>query len=162
MALLKTKDYLTLGNAASGFLAVVLAFPYGYFASAALILLAVVFDVLDGMIARKTKSHDEFGKQLDSLADAVSFAAAPAVVISLYYGLDLLVVLASLFFVFCGILRLAKFNIQKQNGFYYGLPSPLAALVVMAFAWLNYYAALFLLFLAGFLMLSRFKNRKPF
>ena len=162
MALLKTKDYLTLGNGASGFLAIVLYFPFGYFASAALVLLAVVFDVLDGLIARKTNSHDEFGKQLDSLSDAVSFAAAPAVVVSLYFGLDLLVSCAALFFLFSGLIRLAKFNVQKNDGFYYGLPSPLATVALMAFAWMNYYLALLVLFGTGLLMLSNWKNKKPF
>jgi CDP-diacylglycerol--serine O-phosphatidyltransferase len=139
---------LTLGNAVCGFSAVVVAswidggaesqVYFGY--SAWLIVAAMLFDVLDGFVARLSKTASEFGGQLDSLCDAISFGAAPAFLIlrlsrewrehsALVYNAT--VVIAVLFMV-CVILRLARFNIENtpdpaSHRRFKGLPSPAGA-----------------------------------
>jgi CDP-diacylglycerol--serine O-phosphatidyltransferase len=105
----------------------------GHFAEAApLIGGAVVLDMLDGRIARLTGTQSEFGAELDSLADTVSFGVAPAM---LAYGWALNIVPragwpAAFLFLVCGVLRLARFNVQKHvvdSRFFVGLPIPAAA-----------------------------------
>src|SRR5205807_3405787 len=119
----------TLGNAVSGFAAIAYASKVGpqpsaqdsfYFVlSACLILLAMAFDALDGYVARLSKSASDFGGQLDSLCDAVSFGLAPAfLLLRLGQGWEGtlmgkgVAVIAALYMV-CAILRLARFNIEN-------------------------------------------------
>jgi CDP-diacylglycerol--serine O-phosphatidyltransferase len=96
-----------------------------------MIVVAVIFDMLDGRIARMTGTTSEFGAQLDSLSDIVSFGVAPAI-IAYQWGLATLhkSFLAAFFFVMCAAIRLARFNVQRKvvDGRYFvGLPSPAAA-----------------------------------
>ena len=77
------KDYFSIANACSGFLALAFFFSFGFASAFALIVLAMAFDYFDGIVARKGNAHNEFGKQLDSLADAVSFGAVPAMLVLL-------------------------------------------------------------------------------
>jgi CDP-diacylglycerol--serine O-phosphatidyltransferase len=164
---------LTLGNAVCGLASVAYASRIGkdgfshdlattYLAiSGWLILAAMVFDTLDGLAARLFKSTGEFGAELDSLCDAVSFGAAPAfLLLQLGPGWDqpvwhrLLAAVATLYLM-CTILRLARFNVESRAGVgsgkrFRGLPSPAAAGCVAALAilrsslgdrWVGYEAA---------------------
>ncbi len=114
------------------------------------ILLAIVFDVLDGFVARLTKSVSEFGKQLDSLCDLVSFGVAPAVLVFMAYlpeGTQLPLgpraeALAGavgsymgIIYVICTALRLARFNTfqSDRRDSFVGLPSPAAGGTLAAF-----------------------------
>jgi CDP-diacylglycerol--serine O-phosphatidyltransferase len=111
----------------------------GHFANAAwLIFLAAAFDALDGVMARLTKSSSDFGVQIDSLSDVVSFGAAPAFLV---YQLHLHtfgpmgVLISSLVMVFAG-LRLARFNVQLvgfDKDHFVGLPTPASGLTIAAF-----------------------------
>lgn len=153
---------LTLSNAACGFGAITFAAKLGpidtspgvrdlqsLWISAFLIFLAMVFDALDGRAARWTKQSSEFGAQLDSLCDALSFGAAPAFLMLQFvrhfedrfkvpfeYHSRLLWVIAVLF-VLCAILRLARFNVETgeedSHDHFSGLPSPAAAGAVASF-----------------------------
>ncbi|NUN11101.1 CDP-alcohol phosphatidyltransferase family protein [Candidatus Micrarchaeota archaeon] len=165
------KDSFTLANAAMGVMAIVF-YSFGYLASFLFLLAAMLFDFLDGYHARSSKTSNAFGKQLDSLADAISFVTAPALVVlfsvtrGLYdVSLVLFALVSVLVFVMAGLTRLAKFNLQKEKGVYYGLPTPYAALFLMGLMpFLNYnlYAvSLVSVVLAG-LMLSPLKARKLF
>lgn len=161
------KDALSLANALCGFLAVALFFTFGFLPSLALILLAVLFDFFDGKVARKQKSSDDFGKQLDSLADAVSFGFAPPMLVFLQHYPSTPIaffslLLGGLFFTSATLIRLAEYNLQKGNKFYQGLPSPFAAFALLLVGWVNVQAAVFALFLLGALMLSKFKVKKVF
>jgi len=131
---LKLKDGVTLANAASGSLAVLFALRGAeYWVCAFLVGLAALFDVLDGRIARKTKTADDFGKALDSLSDAVSFGVAPAVLVVYWAGASAPLLLASTFFICSAVLRLAKYDVQKDKH-YRGLPAPVAALSLLLLA----------------------------
>jgi len=109
-----------------------------------LILAAIVFDILDGSVARITKSVSEFGKELDSLCDLVSFGVAPAVLIYTSFppeGAELTTAAArvnsvpAIFFVICSALRLARFNAYQsdQCNIFTGLPTPAAGGTIAAF-----------------------------
>ncbi|HMP17504.1 MAG TPA: CDP-diacylglycerol--serine O-phosphatidyltransferase [Gemmatales bacterium] len=103
-----------------------------------LLFLAMLFDVLDGYLARRANQASQFGAELDSLCDAVSFGAAPAIfLVQLgdYANSDLarkLSYMIALLYVSCAILRLARFNVTtaldaKSHRYFQGLPSPAAA-----------------------------------
>jgi CDP-diacylglycerol--serine O-phosphatidyltransferase len=115
-------DFLTLGNAGCGVLAVFAAMAYvethdvGYLlAAAGLLPLALIFDVLDGRVARSGQRHSAMGRELDSLADVISFGVAPAAIAygAGMRGLGDVVVLV--YFVACGVSRLARFNVTAES-----------------------------------------------
>lgn len=148
-------DGITMVNAAAGTGAILSCVRYaqqheGYFAIQAFVLLvvALVADVLDGAVARATKKKSALGADLDSLADVVSFGAAPAVV-GFSLGLDgFWDALILMFFVACGISRLARYNVTSTSladetgkvRYYEGTPIPtslvLVALLAVAF-WMD-------------------------
>ena len=121
----------TIGNLFLGFWAIVSALKLNFEYAAQLLVVAVIFDMLDGRIARLTGTTSEFGAQLDSLSDIVSFGVAPAV-IAYQWGLATLhrSFFAAFFFVMCAAIRLARFNVQRKSvdaRYFVGLPSPAAA-----------------------------------
>jgi CDP-diacylglycerol--serine O-phosphatidyltransferase len=142
---------ITLISVLCGFSSVVMSInaagdhPRYYFTwGAALLVLAGIFDGLDGRVARATNTATEFGVQLDSLADVLSFGMAPAI-LAYRYGFFQLGIAdpqlravgwaASFFFVACGALRLARFNVQVgyvDSRFFVGMPIPVGAACVAA------------------------------
>ncbi|MEX0804666.1 MAG: CDP-alcohol phosphatidyltransferase family protein [Candidatus Binatia bacterium] len=124
----QTADLLTLANGAAGTAAILTMMSYlrspedwRVVLSLSLIPLALVFDVADGKVARRRHKNSVFGQELDSLADIVSFGVAPAV---LAYGLGMhgaFDVAILIFFVSCGISRLARYNVTPQSS-----PTPAA------------------------------------
>ncbi|MCB9761898.1 MAG: CDP-diacylglycerol--serine O-phosphatidyltransferase [Alphaproteobacteria bacterium] len=119
---LNPPNWFTSASIFCGFYAILLAAgnpgdPHVFYQAGLLIIFAGVFDVLDGRVARLTGGGSEFGIQLDSLADVVSFGLAPAVLVY-SWGLDALGplgLMASFFFVLCGAFRLARFNVSAQD-----------------------------------------------
>jgi CDP-diacylglycerol--serine O-phosphatidyltransferase len=132
----------TLLNIFCGFVSIIESSQRNYGAAVVCILAAAVFDSLDGIMARLTNSCSQFGVELDSLADVVSFGAAPAfmayqVQLSTFGSLGLL--LAALP-ALMGAVRLARFNVQLvgfSKDYFTGLPIPMQAITVCAFV-LNY------------------------
>ena len=114
-------DFFTLANAACGVAGVFCAMIYvgrhslvHFFAATALAPAALVFDVLDGRVARWRHTHSALGRELDSLADAISFGVAPAALgfaAGLRGGWDWV---ALLYFVCCGVSRLARYNVTAE------------------------------------------------
>ena len=102
---------------------------------------AMVLDSLDGRVARLTNTQSAFGEQMDSLADMVSFGAAPALIAYEWALKDLgrWGWIAAFVYCACAALRLARFNVNTgvvDKRFFQGLPSPAAAALVMGFVWL--------------------------
>ena len=173
-------NVLTMGNLTCGFISVIFASfttSEGHLVAALLILLAALLDGLDGQVARWLGVSSPIGKELDSLADCVTFGVAPAYIAYMTYlrgtdtalmghSIDLGVPIAAIFPV-CAAYRLARFNVQSASDSFTGLPSPVAgilvALLVICFRnvgmskWL--FAAVFSL--AGFLMVSTVRYSKP-
>lgn len=122
----------TLMNLFFGFYSVICSIEHNYSTAASAILIAAVFDLLDGKIARATHTQSRFGAEFDSLADLVSFGMAPGIMMFLWIlqPLGRLGWLAAFLFTACGALRLARFNTnldQPNDGFFVGLPIPAAA-----------------------------------
>jgi len=132
-------NLITTGNLFFGFFSIVKSLRGEFHWAASALLLAAVFDVLDGRVARLTKTNSEFGVQYDSLCDLVSFGLAPAFLMY-QYGLNSfgrIGWIACFLFLACGALRLARFNVQssigKASGDFTGLPIPMAAAVIATF-----------------------------
>ncbi len=129
----------TTGNLFCGFYSVLRSI-HGDFKSAALLILAAgIFDVLDGRVARMTRSQTRFGLEYDSISDVVSFGMAPALMAYLWalrpYGR--VGAAASFLYVACGALRLARFNTISEDSpksYFVGLPSPAAAIFLASLA----------------------------
>jgi CDP-diacylglycerol---serine O-phosphatidyltransferase len=114
----------------------------------ALILLAMLFDAIDGQVARLTRATTDFGAQLDSLCDLVSFGLAPAILLvkmcpqftNLHNGAIWSI---SAVFACCAALRLARFNVESDSDddhtMFAGLPTPAAAATIASFALLSYF-----------------------
>ena len=142
---------LTLGNALCGLGAISLAsrvlgeaaFELNLYNAGLLIFLGMLFDMLDGRVAVWTKQTSEFGGQLDSLCDAITFGVAPAFMM-LVFSRQLSYVDARFFngiaalYTLCAILRLARYNVENSEGsssaIFCGLPTPAAAGLIAAFA----------------------------
>jgi CDP-diacylglycerol---serine O-phosphatidyltransferase len=136
---------LTCGNLFCGCIASVLIFRNHLDIAAYLIVIAAFFDLLDGMVARKVKSNPAFGKELDSLADVVSFGFVPGAMmfkllqisdLELYFNSENLIrfieFLPFIITIFSA-LRLAKFNIDtRQSTSFIGLPTPANTLFVIS------------------------------
>ncbi len=176
----------TTANLFCGFFALVSAIEGNFFRSAIAIITAMLFDILDGRIARLTKATSRFGLEYDSLCDLVSFGIAPAVVAYCFalksygrYGW-----LAAFLYVATTALRLARFNIQDSTDkvYFTGLPSPgaagLIASMILFIRWfdleleLRRLGVLIVVYILSYLMVSnfpyfsfkriRFAERHPF
>ena len=142
------------------------------FAAYALVF-AALFDLLDGRVARMTRTTSRFGSEYDSLCDLISFGMAPALLSYLWalHPFGRIGWVFSFFFVACGALRLARFNVQTSVGkgsFFQGLPIPMAAGIiasaVLCFQKLGWeaegtYGILAIVGLLSFVMVSNFPYR---
>ncbi len=166
-------NLLTTGNMFFGFFAIIYAIRGEYLWASYAIVSAAVFDLLDGRVARMTRTTSDFGAQYDSLSDLVSFGMAPGLLLYLWalQPFGRIGWLASFVYVACGALRLARFNVQQatvEKAYFQGLPSPMAAGIVassvLAFTDLKLeagrnYILLGMTLLLAFVMVSNFRYR---
>ncbi|MBI1397815.1 MAG: CDP-diacylglycerol--serine O-phosphatidyltransferase [Betaproteobacteria bacterium] len=190
-------DWITVGNSLCGMGAMFAAVSFvqtptqewHLLIACVLIVAALVFDILDGKVARWRHQGSPLGRELDSLADAISFGAAPAVIAYAagMQGLWDRVVL--LFFVACGVSRLARFNVTAEEmagddgkvSYYEGTPIPTSVLLVAVIAiatWLGdigdalwggmilvgpwqFHPLVLMFAISGSLMISTFRIPKP-
>jgi CDP-diacylglycerol---serine O-phosphatidyltransferase len=122
----------TIGNMLLGFYAVVCGLNGQFRKGALLVFIAAIIDSLDGRLARMTGTESDFGKEYDSLADVITFGAAPALLTYLWGVKELAreAWLIPVFFMVCTATRLARFNVQTRivdSRFFVGLPAPAAA-----------------------------------
>jgi CDP-diacylglycerol--serine O-phosphatidyltransferase len=180
-------NLFTTGNLFCGFWAIISVFQEKFLYAAVAILLASIFDMLDGKVARLSGATSKFGIQYDSLADLVSFGIAPALLAFSWalrpYGK--FGWLAAFLFVVCGALRLARFNVQSTSGevkHFKGLPIPAAAMMIaltillylrlIETGWVKDIVILVMIYVLAFLMVSNIRyfsfkelnlaKRKPF
>jgi CDP-diacylglycerol--serine O-phosphatidyltransferase len=118
-------------NLVCGYLAIIMTSRGEFLAASWLILIANIFDILDGRLARLASVESKFGAELDSLCDLISFGVAPAFLVYTRYleGDRIFSFLITAVFVLCGALRLARFNVtpHSKQGVFEGLPIPGAA-----------------------------------
>ncbi|WP_018923668.1 CDP-diacylglycerol--serine O-phosphatidyltransferase [Salsuginibacillus kocurii] len=157
---------LTILNLGLGALAIFYTFHHQIGLAILLITLAAVFDRLDGIVARKLDIVSDFGKQLDSLCDLISFGMAPAILVYMtaLYEFGISGVFFGVLFIACGAIRLAKFNLMEENGYFIGLPITAAGSILTVSALLEGIIAdvwfMILLFILAFLMIGPFRLKK--
>ncbi|WP_407421209.1 archaetidylserine synthase [Methanobrevibacter sp.] len=170
---LAISDFVSLLNMSSGFLSIICSINQNFELAAILMIIAIMFDSIDGWVARKTNRQDSlgFGKNIDSLSDAISFGAAPAVFIYTSINttstlLQSIVILVSLLIVVCGVLRLTRYNVIADHvnisGFI-GFPIPGISLIIATYylsGLYNTYIALLLSIIVSLLMISNVKYPK--
>jgi CDP-diacylglycerol--serine O-phosphatidyltransferase len=180
-------NLLTTGNLLCGFWSIISVFQERFYLAAVAILLAAVFDVFDGKVAKLSGATSKFGMQYDSLADLVSFGIAPALLAFSWalrpYGK--FGWLAAFLFVACGAIRLARYNVMASSGetkYFKGLPIPVAASMIaftillyfqlIETSWVKDIVILVMIYILAFLMVSNIRyfsfkelnlaKRKPF
>jgi len=164
-------SFFTLGNLLCGFLAVINVIEGSLTHAAWWIIIAAIFDLLDGKIARLTGCTSEFGIEFDSIADVVSFGIAPAVLFHSYAftGTGNLGYFLAFCFLAAGAIRLARFNITATTGkknYFTGMPIPAGAGIIASFVlfsenvWhglANFDFCVAIVIFTSFAMLSNFK-----
>ena len=141
----------------AGFYSIVASINGDYTLAAISIMVAMLWDALDGRVARLTNTQSAFGAEYDSLSDLVSFGVAPALLVYEWSLSDLGRIgwLAAFIYLTCAALRLARFNTQVATAdkrYFQGLPSPAAAGVIASMIWLKFWN--FEYFDIGFVSLS--------
>lgn len=180
-------NFLTICSLFLGFYAIIAAIKGNFQYSAWAIMIATIFDALDGWVARLTNTATKFGIELDSLSDLVAFGMAPGILVYMWAlrSFGRVGWLGAFLFVVCGALRLARYNVQMGSSeakYFTGLPIPGAAIAIASLIIFYHelwgdlidknYFVLFLVYILAFLMVSTLKyhgikeidlrRRKPF
>ena len=167
-------NFLTLLSLLCGFVSVIFSLESQFTFSCWAIILSVIFDGLDGQVARRNPVPSEFGKELDSLVDVISFGIAPSILgyIFIYREFYLWATIALFVYLLCSVMRLAKYNItpkDKLANYFYGLPTTVSGGVLASFILIcrkKYrfqldkfipFIFLFIVLALAFLMVSRVK-----
>lgn len=170
-------NLITMGNITFGLTAVYFITQQNFFLAVVLAWMGGAFDIFDGKIARKYKLSNEFGVQLDSFADFLTFVLMPTFLIfeAVFAGssvwMKVLAGMGSIYYVISGLRRLIQFNIAADPGeaerFFTGVPTPLGAILLWLVFLANVYLALpamgvlALMLIIGFLLNSNVKVPHP-
>jgi len=156
----------TLANLLLGVVSLIFTMDNEFQIAAIMILLGMVLDTMDGRLARRLDAASPFGKELDSLADLVSFGVAPAILV---YAIKMkafgtLGLVVCVIFALCGAIRLAKFNVLNISSYFVGVPitaaGSLVALTVLLGNRLPPVAYPVIMVLLSYLMVSNIKVPK--
>lgn len=161
-------NLFTIGNLFLGMISIILVFNGKPELASIFVIVAMLLDGLDGRVARALNVQSEFGKELDSLSDIISFGVAPAFIMYVVVFKDAVLIneptawIVTAIFPICGALRLARFNVVAGTpGYFIGLPIPAAGGVLCTLALfqkeLNPYILLLSTLLLSYLMVSRVK-----
>lgn len=166
-------DAISLSNMLCGFLSMIASINNDFYIAALFMIVSIVFDSVDGWVARKINRNDEFGfgKNIDSLSDAISFGASPALFLycisrTIESSPSIAVILVSMLMITCGVLRLTRYNAINDrisfNGFV-GFPIPGIAIILISYYFtgaFNIYLALILMTIVSLFMISSLKYKK--
>jgi archaetidylserine synthase len=168
--LMSVADIVTLTNAVFGFLALLMVFSNQIQLAASLILLGLIMDGLDGIVARRM-GNGQIGESLETIADMISLSVAPlALFYTTYYNavvlqptLHLLLGVILVFSLICSVIRLSSFSLLKDQHFFLGLPTSVSALflVLNSFLKLEIWVVLPVVLLLSLAMISSIRFPKP-
>ena len=165
-------NIFTFINLSLGILSLLSTFEGNYQLSCILILLAALVDRYDGRIARYLQVTSDLGKELDSLADLISFGVAPSILVFLLFNFytlgpsKIFGIIPLLLFPICGAFRLAKYNTSEFNGVFTGVPITVTGSCLALFSLftvnkqISALIPLLLLLLGSYLMVSKLKLKK--
>lgn len=168
-------NLITAGAVLAGYISIIESFQGNFLVASACIIIACILDMLDGRVARLMNASSEFGVQFDSLADAINYGVAPALLFyQLYFNSwGIWGILLSFLIVASAAVRLARFNVTADSDipttFFTGLPSTMSAFVMASFVlfahavYPNYgspYTAMVVIAVLAFLMVSEVQYEK--
>lgn len=165
-------NIFTFANLAFGILSILATYNNNYFFAAIFIIIAGLIDRYDGRIARFLQVSSELGKELDSLADLVSFGVAPSILTFILYDfenigpLGLIGYILVIIFPICGAFRLARYNLSTFDGVFTGIPITIAGSVMALFDLITINSTIpqivpiILTIAFSYLMVSTFKLKK--
>jgi CDP-diacylglycerol--serine O-phosphatidyltransferase len=162
-------NIFTFANLACGVLSLLMTFNSNYRWACLFIIIAGLIDRYDGRVARFLQVSSEIGKELDSLADLVSFGVAPSILVFNLYNfvnLGLAGYLLVLVFPIAGAYRLARYNSMDFNNVFMGVPITIAGTFLALYSLItlnnnsNYILTIILVVLLSYLMVSKFKIKK--
>lgn len=164
-------NILTFMNLSFGILSIIEALRKNFLAASIFIIAAAIVDRYDGRIARFLNVSSELGKELDSMADLISFGVAPALLIFIKYnflnmGFRACGIIFILTYVLCGCYRLAKYNVSEFDGIFTGIPITVAGSIHAVFSLsvpsgsIAMILSIALMILLSYLMISKLKLKK--
>lgn len=165
-------NVFTFINLSCGIFSLLSAFDKNYVVASIFILIAGLVDRYDGRVARYLQVSSELGKELDSLADLVSFGVAPSILLYIFFELGtlgpqgIIGIILLILFPICGAFRLARYNVSTFDGSFTGVPITIAGCFLALFALISCYTEQFwvlavIFMLAGsYLMVSTIKLKK--
>ncbi|MDD7792799.1 CDP-diacylglycerol--serine O-phosphatidyltransferase [Clostridium sp. 'White wine YQ'] len=165
-------NLFTFANLAFGLLSIIATYNDNYFLAAIFIIVAGLIDRYDGRIARFLNVSSDLGKELDSLADLVSFGVAPSILTFVLYGFQdlgpygVLGYICVILFPICGAFRLARYNASTFDGVFTGVPITIAGAVVALFVLVtvnnktSVFIPVVIMIILSYLMISTFKLKK--
>lgn len=167
-SLIAISDIISLLNMSSGFLSIISSINHNFELAAILMIIAIMFDSVDGWVARKTNRQDDlgFGKNIDSLSDIISFGAAPAIFIYSCINttpgiFQIIVIIVSLLIIVCGILRLTRYNViagKIDTDDFIGFPIPGISFIIATLYLSGLFSPLLALILSIFVSLLMISN----
>jgi len=170
--LLSIADLISIANAILGFLAIIMIFLNEIHYSFSLILLAMIADGIDGLVARRTK-HSDIGEYMEAMGDMISLAIAPALFVYHVYSKDiissnnnillLLLIVVLIIFLFFNILRLSSFHIMKEKKNFIGLPASASTIIILILSYLRieYVYLLLIILVISIILISNIRFPKP-
>jgi CDP-diacylglycerol--serine O-phosphatidyltransferase len=168
--LLSLADIITIMNAVMGFLAILMVFSNQFQLAAAFILLGLLADGFDGIVARRI-GNGQMGEYLESIADMISLSVAPLIllyktyydVVVAQFSLHLLLGVVLVFSLICSMIRLSSFSLLKEKRFFIGLPTSASAvfLVLSSFLKLDVWVILPFVVILALAMISSVRFPKP-
>jgi CDP-diacylglycerol--serine O-phosphatidyltransferase len=165
-------NIFTFINLSCGILSLLATFQSNYVVASIFILLAGLVDRYDGRIARYLDVSSDLGKELDSLADLVSFGVAPSLLLYVFFNLNelgpkgIFGIILLIAFPICGAFRLARYNVASFDGVFTGVPITIAGCFLALFALVSYYTsqllvlAIVFMLVGAYLMVSTLKFKK--
>ena len=165
-------NIFTFINLSCGIFSLLSAFKGNFAVASIFIMIAGLVDRYDGRIARYLQVSSDLGKELDSLADLVSFGVAPSILLYIFFEFStlgpkgVLGIILLILFPICGAFRLARYNVASFDGVFTGVPITIAGCFLALFALISYYTtpllvlAVIFMIAGSFLMVSTFKLKK--
>jgi CDP-diacylglycerol--serine O-phosphatidyltransferase len=170
--LLSIADLISITNAILGFLAIIMIFLNEIHYSFSLILLAMIADGIDGLVARKTK-HSNLGEYMEAMGDMISLVIAPSIFVYRIYINDillsenifqhLLLIIVLTIFLFFNILRLSSFHIMKEKEIFIGLPASASTIIltVLSYFKIEFIYLMLIILIISIILISNIRFPKP-
>jgi CDP-diacylglycerol--serine O-phosphatidyltransferase len=170
--LLSIADLISITNAILGFLAIIMIFLNEIHYSFSLILLAIIADGIDGLVARKTK-HSNLGEYMEAMGDMISLEIAPSLFVYQIYVKDIInsnnilqhifLITVLIIFLFFNVLRLSSFHIMKKKKIFIGLPASASTIIIIISSYLmiEFFYILIIILIISFALISNIHFPKP-